>query len=185
MQLEDMDNAEATLKSAFETYPDNQDVVLNLIDFYMNNDKMEEARTYLDMAKSKDPNNYSLFWAEGVLYMRQEMYDEAITALTRSIELKDDMYETQFNLGVCYYNKAVEMFQAANEIMDVDKYNVALSEANGVFEKAIPYFEKSLQLKPDDEDSLRNLKELYFRLRTIKPEYQAKYDEVMKKLGGN
>ena len=60
MQLEDMDNAEATLKSAFETYPDNQDVVLNLIDFYMNNDKMEEARTYLDMAKSKDPNNYSL-----------------------------------------------------------------------------------------------------------------------------
>ncbi len=184
-QLEDMDKAEAILKKAFEDYPENQDVILNLVDFYMNNDKMNEAFSYLNMAKEKDPNNYSLFWAEGVLYMKQEKYDEAIAALTKSIELKSDLFDTQFNLGVCYYNKAVEMFQEANEIMDVDKYNVALAEANKVFASAIPFFENANEIKPDDMDSLRNLKELYFRLRTVNPEYQAKYDSIMQKLGGN
>jgi len=114
--------------------------------------------------------------------MKQEKYDEAIESLKKSIELKGDEYNTQFNLGVCYYNKAVAMFQKANEIMDVNAYNKAINEANKVFVQAIPYFEKAATIKKDDPDSLRNLKELYFRLRTVYPEYEAKYQEVVKKL---
>jgi len=181
-ELKDLANAEATLKKAFELFPNNQDVILNLVDFYMTNDKLDEAFAYLNMAKSKKENDHTLYWAEGVLYMKQEKYDEAIAALKKSVELKDDEYNTQFNLGVCYYNKAVAMFQKANEIMDVPTYNAAINEANNVFVQAIPYFEKAATLKKDDPDSLRNLKELYFRLRTINPEYQGKYEEVMKKL---
>ena len=134
------------------------------------------------MAKSQKENDYTLYWAEGVLYMKQEKYDEAIASLKKSIELKGDEYNTQFNLGVCYYNKAVAMFQKANEIMDVAKYNAAIAEANAVFIQAVPYFEKAAELKKDDPDSLRNLKELYFRLRTVNPEFEAKYNEVVKKL---
>ncbi|MBP8959883.1 MAG: tetratricopeptide repeat protein [Bacteroidales bacterium] len=181
-ELKDMANAEAILKKAVETFPDNQDVMLNLIDFYMTNDKIDEAFLYLNMTKAKNPNDYTLFWAEGVLYMKQEKYDEAIESLKKSIELKGDEYNTQFNLGVCYYNKAVAMFQKANEIMDVNEYNKAINEANKVFVQAIPYFEKAATIKKDDPDSLRNLKELYFRLRTVYPEYEAKYQEVVKKL---
>ena len=116
--------------------------------------------------------------------MRQDKYDDAIASLGKSIELKGDQYDTQFNMGVCYYNKAVEMFQKANEIVDVTKYNVAVGEANAVFTKAIPYFEKASTIKPDDVDALKNLKELYFRLRTVNPDYEAKYDAIMKKLQG-
>jgi tetratricopeptide (TPR) repeat protein len=76
------------------------------------------------------------------------------------------------------------LFQKANEIMDAAKYNTAVGEANAVFIKAIPYFEKANQLKPDDVDALKNLKELYFRLRTVNPQYEAKYNEIMKKLEG-
>jgi tetratricopeptide (TPR) repeat protein len=116
--------------------------------------------------------------------MKQEKYDDAIKCLSKSVEIKGDLFDTQFNLGVCYYNKAVEMFQKTQQIMDATKYNAALGEANAVFVNAIPYFEKAATIKPDDPDALRNLKELYFRLRTVKPEYQAKYDEVMKKIEG-
>lgn len=181
-ETKDMANAEATLKKAFEAFPNDKDVILNLVDFYMSNDKLDEAFAYLDLAKSKNPTDYTLYWAEGVLYMKQEKYDEAIASLKKSIELKEDEYNTQFNLGVCFYNKAVAMFQKANEIMDVPKYNAAISEANEVFIQAIPYFEKAATLHKDDPDSLRNLKELYFRLRTVNPEFQKKYEEVVKKL---
>lgn len=184
MGLKDIPNAEATLKKAFEVYPDNQDVILQLVDFYMNNNKLQDAFSYINMAKSKDANNFSLFWAEGVLYMKQEKWDEAITCLRRSTELKGDQFDTQFNLGVCYYNKAVEMFKQAETIMDINKYNAAIKPANETFENAIPYFEKANTLKPEDLDSLKNLKELYFRLRTVKPEYETKYNETVKKLEG-
>jgi len=184
MGLKDMANAEATLKTVFKLYPDDKDVIMQLVDFYINNEKLDEAYASLKVAKDKNPNDHTLYWAEGVIYMRQDKYDLAIEALTKSVELKGDQYDTQFNLGVCYYNKAVEMFQKANDIMDAAKYNAAVGEANAVFIKAIPYFEKANQLKPDDVDSLKNLKELYFRLRTVNPEYETKYNEAVKKLEG-
>jgi tetratricopeptide (TPR) repeat protein len=182
MAIKDTTNGEEALKRAFKAYPDSQNVLLNLVDHYMRCNRLNEAFSYINVAKQKDPNSHSLAWAEGVLYMKQEKWDNAITALGKSIELKGDLFDTQFNMGVCYYNKAVEMFLKANEIVDAAKFKVAQDEANAVFVKAIPYFEKANTLKPDDTDSLRNLKELYFRLRTAFPEYQAKYDEVMKKL---
>jgi tetratricopeptide (TPR) repeat protein len=182
MALKDTTNGEEVLKSAFKVYPDNQDVILQLVDHYMKCNRLSEAFSYLNIAKGKDPNNHSLFWAEGVLYMKQEKYSEAIVSLTKSVELKGDLFDTQFNLGVCYYNKAVEMFQKTQDIMDAAKYNAALAEANAVFINAVPYFEKAASIKPEDIDALRNLKELYYRLRTVKPEYQTKYDEIVKKL---
>jgi tetratricopeptide (TPR) repeat protein len=182
--LKDTTKGEETLQGAFKLYPDNQDVILQLVDHYMKCNRLPDAFSYINIAKSKDPNNFSLHWAEGVLFMKQEKYNEAITCLTKSVELKGDLFDTQFNLGVCYYNKAVELFQKANEIMDAAKYNVAVGEANTVFINAIPYFEKANSIKPDDVDALKNLKELYFRLRTVKPEYEAKYNETVKKLEG-
>ena len=98
--------------------------------------------------------------------------------LTKSIELKGDLYDTQFNLGVCIYIiKQLKCFQKANEIMDVKKYNVAVDEANAYLSKAIPYFEKANELKPDDVDAMRNLKELYYRLK-----YTDKYNAIKAKL---
>jgi len=181
MGLKDTTNGEETLKSAFKVYPDSQSVILQLVDHYMRCNRLPEAFASLNLAKGRDPNNHSLFWAEGVLFMKQEKYSDAIIALTKSVELKPDVFDTQFNLGVCYYNKAVELFQKANEILDASKYDAAVKEANAVFVNAIPFFEKANSIKPDDKDSLRNLKELYFRLRAD-PVYQAKYDAVMKKL---
>lgn len=184
MSLKDMANAEATLLAAFKTYPEDKDVIMQLVDFYINNNKLDEAFAHLNVAKEKNPNDHTLWWAEGVIYMRQDKYDDAIRVLTKSVELKGDEYNTQFNLGVSYYNKAVEMFQKANDIMDVKKYNAAVEEANKVFVKAIPYFEKANQLNPTDVDTMKNLKELYFRLRAVFPEYEAKYNEILKKLEG-
>ena len=184
LSIKDTINAEKVLQTAYKEFPDNQDVILQLVDFYIRYNKLQDAFSYINLAKSKDPNNYSLHWAEGVLYMKQEKYSEAITCLSKSIELKGDQFDTQFNMGVCYYNLAVEMFKKAEQIMDVNKYNAAAAEANAVFVKAIPYFEKASSLKPDDVDSMKNLKELYFRLRTTNPEYETKYNEIMKKLEG-
>lgn len=169
----DLENAEGTLVEAFQKYPEDNQVLLQLIDFYLINEMDQEAFEYINKAKEKDNANFSLYWAEGVLYMKQDKYDEAIEALTNSIELKPDLFDTQFNMGVCYYNKASSMFDAANDIMDNAKYNAAVEEAMLVFEKSLPYMERARELKPDDMATLTSLRELYYRLKLM-----DKYDEV-------
>lgn len=184
MEKGDTVTAEGILRKTLDLYPESQEVILQLLDHYYKTNKIPEAFSYLVAAKSKDPNNYSLYWMEGALNMKLEKWDDAITSMAKAIELKPDLFDLYYNQGVCYYNKAVEMFKKANEIMDAAKYNVAVAEANQVFIRAIPYFEKAYSLKPEEVDALRNLKELYFRLRTVNPDYEAKYNEVVKKLEG-
>ncbi|MCD4769949.1 MAG: tetratricopeptide repeat protein [Bacteroidales bacterium] len=176
-EMGDMENAEKALTDAFEAFPADQNILLNLIQFYLENEMDDAAFDYINMAKESDQNNYSLFWAEGILYLKQDKFDEAIIALKKSIEIKPDFFNTQYNIGVCYYNKASNMFNEANDIMDNAEYKEATDKAYKVFGDAIPYMETAHDLNPDDLETLISLKELYYRLKMTE-----KYDVVVAKI---
>jgi tetratricopeptide (TPR) repeat protein len=163
--LGDTVKAESTLMNLTNIFPDDKTITLQLIDLYIKSNKNEEALKYIKVAKENDPSNYSLYFAAGIMFLNQNRYDEAITELTKSIELKSDLYDTQYGLGAAYINKASEMFVTANEIMDVKKYTEAIDQANAVYAKALPYMEKAYELKPDDVYAMRSLQELYYRLK--------------------
>lgn len=177
LNMGDTAKAEATLTSLSSKFPNDKNLTLQLIDLYIKGGKNEEALKYLKVAKDTDPTNYSLYFAGGIIYLNQLKYDEAIQELTKSIELKGDVYDTQYGLGAAYINKAAEMFKAANDIMDVKKYSDAVDQANAVYAKALPYMEKAHELKPDDTYAMRSLQELYYRLKQT-----DKYNEIKAKL---
>lgn len=173
----DLENAERVLKEAFEKYPEAQNILLSLIQFYLVNEDDQKAFDYIKVAMEADPQNYRLYWAKGVLYMKQDKLEEATVALARSIEIEPDFFDTQYNMGVCYYNMGVTLFDAANDILDNKKYNEAVDEAKKVFAKAVPYMERALELKEDDLDTMTSLKELYYRLQMT-----DKYNEISSKI---
>jgi len=183
IQKGDTAKAEATLQGLSSKFPNDKNVTLQLIDLYIKSGKNAEANKYIKVAKEADPGNFSLYFAAGIIALNENKYDEAIPELIKSIELKGDVYDTQYGLGAAYINKAAEMFKKANDIMDVKKYSDAVDEANAVYAKALPYMEKALELKPDDIYTMRSLQELYYRLKqtdkytTIK----AKLDAIDKK----
>jgi tetratricopeptide (TPR) repeat protein len=177
LSMGDTAKAESTLTGLAAKFPTDKNVTLQLIDLYIKGGKNEEALKYLKVAKETDPNNYSLYFAGGIIFLNQNKNDEAIVELTKSIELKSDVYDTQYGCGAAYINKAAEMFKAANDIMDVKKYTEAIDQANAVYAKALPYFEKALELKPDDVYTMNNLKELYYRLKQA-----DKYEAIKAKL---
>ncbi|HDZ40595.1 MAG TPA: tetratricopeptide repeat protein [Bacteroidetes bacterium] len=172
-----IENAETALRNAFEAYPEDEQILLTMIQFFIDNDKRQEALDYLNLALEDAPDNYNLHYAKGVMHMQSEDYDKALESMLKSIELEDEYFNSQYNAGVCYYNKGANMLQAANEIMDPAEYNKAFEEAKEVFAKAIPYMEKARELNPDDMDTLTSLKELYYRLQMT-----DKYDEVVAKI---
>jgi tetratricopeptide (TPR) repeat protein len=182
MGLGDTLKAEAFLLDLPNKFPGDNNVTLQLIDFYLKGNKYEEALKYIKVAKEADPDNYSLYFASGIMYLNQNKFDDAITELTRSVELKSDLFDTQHGLGAAYINKAADMFVKANEIMDVNKYSIAIDEANAVYAKALPYMEKAVELSPNDVFALRSLQELYYRLKVKEPALNAKYETIKARL---
>jgi tetratricopeptide (TPR) repeat protein len=175
--LKDTVKAESVLTGLNQKFPNDKNITLQLIDLYIKSGKNDEALKYIKLAKESDPENSTLYFAAGIIYLNMNDFDNAITELTKSTELKPDLYDTQYGLGAAYINKASDMFVKANEIMDVKKYTEAVDLANAVYAKALPYMEKALQLKPDDVFAMRSLKELYYRLKMT-----DKYNEVKAKL---
>jgi tetratricopeptide (TPR) repeat protein len=177
LEMGDTVKAENLLKSLPEKFPGDKNINLQLIDLYIKAGNNDEALKYLDIAKADDPGNYSLYFAEGIIYLNALKYDQAIVDLTKSVELKSDFYESQYGLGAAYINKASDMFVKANDIMDVNKYNAAIEEAMAVFGKALPYMEKANELKANDAFAMRSLKELYYRLKMT-----DKYNDIKARL---
>ena len=73
--------AEATLKSLPDKFPGDKSITLQLIDLYIKSGKNDEALKYLKVAKEADPTNYSLYFAEGIIYLNWNQYGDAITNL--------------------------------------------------------------------------------------------------------
>ncbi|MEA1888085.1 MAG: tetratricopeptide repeat protein [Bacteroidota bacterium] len=173
----DIENAEMTLREAFEAFPEDEQILLTMIQFFIDNNKRQDALDYLNMALEDSPDNYNLHYAKGVMHMQAENYDKALESLKKSIELEPDYFNSQYNAGVCYYNKGANMLEEANEIMDPVEYNKAFEAAKEVFAKALPYMERARELNPNDMDTLISLKELYYRLQMTE-----KYEEVVAKI---
>jgi tetratricopeptide (TPR) repeat protein len=183
LALHDTAKAESVLTGLNAKFPNDKNVTLQLIDLYIKSSKNDEALKYIKVAKESDPNNASLFFAAGIIYLNEFKYDDAIPELTKSVELKGEVYDTQYGLGAAYINKAADMFKAANEIVDVKKYSDAIDQANTIYAKALPYMEKAHELKPDDVYAMRSLQELYYRLK-MTDKYtviKAKLDAIDKK----
>ena len=169
--------AEATLIALPSLFPNDPTITLQLIDLYIKSGKFDEAQKYITMAKEADPTNSILYFAAGIMYLNEDRYDEAITELQKSIELDPNLYDAQYGIGAAYINKAASMYREAETIMDVNQYNTAIDKANEVYANALPYMEKALELNPNDQFTMQNLKELYYRLRMTE-----KYDAITARL---
>lgn len=83
-------------------------------------------------------------------------------------------------MGQSYYDKAVDIQSAAADELDDNKYLKMVEELDQMLENAIAPFEKSFELIEDEEIKLvvvEYLKNIYFRLRTKSPEYEAAYEK--------
>ncbi|MGZ2369375.1 tetratricopeptide repeat protein [Ancylomarina sp. YFZ004] len=170
------------LHKGFELFPNDAYMLVELINHYLLGGEPNKAAEYLDKAIALDPENGSYYRAKGTLYEKtnepakaKEMYEIAY-----SKDPKD--YISQYNLGVLQLNVAEKARKVANDIMDQKKYDAALKSLYKLYEEALPHFTKVLEIKPDEENSISTLKELYFKLRNEKPEFMKKYEEFKAKL---
>jgi len=181
-QLNDSANIEKSLKEGFETYPEVTDMINTLINYYIQAQKNEEALVYLNDAIKRDPNNAQYFFARGCLKERSDS-KAAIADYQKAIEISPENFGATYNLGVVYYNEALQKKTAASGERDNVKYNAMINESNETFKKAVPYFIKAAEIAPDKaqkREVLSNLQRTYYTIQeyTKSQEVKSQIDEL-------
>jgi len=179
MQKKDTLGALEALKEGLALYPGNGTILVEVINIYLNDNKVDDALKYLDLAISQDPKNASYFFAKGTLFDKLQKQDQATECYLKAIEYKDDYFDAYYNLGALYYNKGVKQIDVANAVPSnkTDVYEAEKTKADSEFQKAIPYMEKAHAINPKDKFTLESLKTLYYRLKML-----DKHAEIVEEL---
>ena len=174
------------LKEAMFKYPENKLFLDQLVFHYVDMQNAEEGIRYMKQSLSKDPTNSKLLFILGTFYDEIGEKEKAIESYKKINELpeadKGSKIDANYNLGVVYYNIALEKMNEANAITSNEKFLAAEAVALKAFEVCVPYFETCLELDPSNKEALTALKPVYYRLTKLNEKYNDKYKAVNDKL---
>ena len=161
-----------SLQEGVQKYPEHPFFFGNLIDYYSNSKKFDEAMAFADEMIAKDPSNPFNTYVKGYLYHNMEDYDKALEFYKKTIELSPDYAEAYSNIGLIYCLKAQDYSAKATSDVNDPKYAEDMAKLKTFYEEAKPYYEKARQLKPDQKDLWMNgLYRVYYNLQ-MGPEYE-------------
>ncbi len=165
-----------TLLTGFKKFPDNQDIVAEIINYYLLTGKAQEALDYIHIAQEKDPSNVSLYFAEATLYDKQGDIEKATATYHKCLEISPDYFNAYFNLGVMHYNQSQKYFDQASKAPD-NAYKQLMVQGEEELKKVIPMMKKCHELNPKDVVVMETLKSVYYRLKMT-----TEYEEMKAKL---
>jgi tetratricopeptide (TPR) repeat protein len=147
------------------------------LNLYLSEGKYAESLPYFETALSLQPDNYILYFARGSVLEQLGKPAQAEADYLKSLELKPDNFDANYNLGALYFNRGVEFNSNAPEDFASEEYEKMILKRDAEFKKALGYFEKAQSIEPDDRGVLMALKNLYGQLNMM-----DEYMEVKKKL---
>lgn len=183
VKLDRKDEAEKMLLAQIARYPKNKDIMIELINFYIDNDRKPEAIKILNDAIALDPNNPVLIYTAGTIYENMDDFENAEKSYLKAKELGNK--DAGFALGSLYFNKGADLYTAANALPFgspeyTEKYEPMIAESKVYFNKALPYLEQAAVENPTDLVVLGALKDAYGKLGNTEKflEIKAKIEQL-------
>lgn len=131
-----------------------------MINDCINHGKMKEAEVMLDQAILMDSLNANYFTIKGQIVESQSSYVEAKSYYKRAVELAPDDYQTNFDVGRCYYLAALQ-YMNENSKKSTSKL---MKEVTPYLQKAQTFLEKAYEVNRNSVDARSILRDIYYRL---------------------
>ena len=194
----DEEKAFKYLDAGKEIDPENIDILYAEINYYISQQDFAMLQEKLTLAIEKDPENHTLYAVLGNVFMNlmsealAEENDEEVNLyfetaqgyLETAIELEPNFFEPYYTLGSMYFNKAAVLTQRMNELgmsrEEQQLYEEYNKQANELFETALPFFQTSESLEPNDHATLIALRETYARMQEF--DMYQEFNERLQKL---
>lgn len=180
---EDNDPQEAyrLVSEARDIYTDDKGLAEFEIQLLLQLDKMDEAMTSIESALVNDPDNTAIRLRYGYLKEKSGDIDGALEEYRRTVSADSEFFEGNYYAGALYLEKARNIITEVNDLSDEEwekQSPIMIGQADDLYADALPYFDKALELKPDNTDIMEILYQIHTRLRN-----DSQVEAYDKKLG--
>lgn len=181
MKQEKTDEAVEYLERGYHLFPHNSYMLTELINYYLESDSPEKADDYLNAAIKADSENFLYYRTKGILYEKLSQPGWALNAYQKALELNPEDFISQYNVANIKLTEVIRFRRKVLSVVDVNRYKKEMEKLYQGYKKVIPYFERALELNPEDRNSMLILRGLYFHLRNEGEQYQQLYEQMKAK----
>ena len=179
------EKVEETLAEGFTKYPGNQGILVSLINLYMENeDDPAKIMEYIHFAQENEPNNESLYYAEGNAWRKLNNNEKAFECFEKSVTINPNYLYGHISIGTSFYDAAIEIQTLASDEMDDKKYDALVEEMDQLLIKAAKPLEAAFSLTDNADiqgDIAVYLRNIYYGLQAKDEKYipmHEKYREL-------
>ena len=181
----------AAIQAGKKLYPTDKFMIVEEFNYHYLNGDSEKAQQSLKEAIAVSPNDPILHFTIGVTFddMATKAFQEkkgedaeayinkAIESYDNAIKLDEKYFDALYNMGALYNNYSFELQSLSQNISDMALMEKEEARAKEMLFKGIPYLEKAHEIMPNEPNTLKMLKSMYFT-----SENDEKYAEVKAKL---
>lgn len=179
-KLGDEEAGVKTLQQGFELYPENANVLVGLINYYLPKEGGEsELLSLIEQAKKAMPDNASIYRVEGDIHKRIGDFEKAEAAYRASIAMTPEAPEAYISLGGFYIDRGNEYFNKGQETFDQKEYEALMEQYEQMLITSLEPLEKAYSLMPESDfkrEIANTIKSVCFVLRNKDDKYQQMYD---------
>ncbi|WPR76663.1 tetratricopeptide repeat protein [Algoriphagus sp. NG3] len=168
-----------------EEYPEDKILAEYEIQLLLQLNKMDEAMASIQEALKNDPENAGILLRSGYLKEQSGDVEGALEDYKKSVEVDPEFYDGNYYTGALLLDKSLKVLNELNALPDDEweaKSKSMTDEANGYYKEAAVYFEKALDIKPENTEVMAILFQVHTRLKN--EEEAEKYNKMLIELKG-
>lgn len=155
-------------RRAKQKFPENSEFPKVEIGLLIELDRIEEAKTGLEQAVIREPNNKTYHFYLGYVNSKLENWEDARKSFEKALAIDPSYFDAQYYLAQIYLIDAGKVADQMKNlgISAADKKKQAELDKVLVqkYRAALPHWEKAEKLKPNDLDVLDRLRTIYYYL---------------------
>jgi tetratricopeptide (TPR) repeat protein len=146
--------------------------------FFVMHENYKLALSAIDQAIMHESDNPDYLVDKGLIYESMDKKTRALNVYQQALELDSLNFDALFSIGAMHFNASSDTMQTREGFTisrddDPDVYWQRRGKAKQCLKKARPYFEKAMDVNPDDKDVLMALRVVYSVL-----EEKEKYRDI-------
>jgi len=173
------------VNKAYALFPKNADFPKYELNIYLTEKKYDLARKTVQRVIKDNPDDKESYYLLGGLNAEMGNLDSAKVAYQKAVDLDPNYFDAQLDLAKLYYLDAKKIKTERDKLgisaQDLQKRKVLFDQLQKQYTIALPYWEKALKIRGDDEMVLYTLSEIYGSL--VMDDKAAAIKKKMKALG--
>lgn len=149
-------------------FPNNASLLRAELQKFLETKQYDKAMVNLNQAISDDPENPLFYYIKGyILQTSMDSAEAAREAYKKAIAKDENYVEAIYMMGLTYVDEANALTARINELPlnAKSKYDKLKAQQEESFKKAMDYFKQARKADPDDLDTMKALKEVYYKLK--------------------